>query len=652
MEINFFGKAPKVSCPKCGNLHEINARSVCPKCGLKYKLPPKYSKFIEKARKKEEKISKIHFRSPSETPKRENNILAAREKSRKLRNNRLLKIAISVALFSIVFLIGMSVFFRDKDALLFKIDEYKNQPLFYLTDDNNLHCYFSNNKGCDIGAGTVSAYLSSTDGKRVYFTYSGKFGTNESNYVLLISKYGKEIKKIAECSNAVPEIIAGGNNKYLYILTPTNTEEKLYKLSLSVNSEKPIDIANEVREISVSTSGRYALISINDNGASKIMKYSATTQELSNPGIKNAHPLSIDNKGEYMIYAKSNSVDSSDIVVEKSTTERVEIPIFNDNTSLKKMTFSQDRRSFSLEYTDRILFYTCGEKDYTISNYVYGSDFSYSYNENVCYNFCTFKEIPQISNVYGTNLLPYYFYDKENECVYRIENGGVQEPVFGNNKISELRVSENGKTAFVSAEKLYTGSLDQKNNEICEIMNFSSKSLIDITPDGKLIYYTDKDGNMFTTEYGKKNTKLNKIAVDPDIVKYDNKSEKLLFVSDGKAKFIDKKGKTVNLCENILPEESVVCNPDLSQIFFVKEIQSGENETQKSLYLYSDGESKLVTSKLKNICLAKESLRIDRTKSYFTHAQTTDETAESPNIDTIPVQQPLTQTDNAPNTPA
>ena len=462
------------------------------------------------------------------------------------------------------------------------------------------------------------SYLSSADGKCVYLTYSGAYVTQEeSNYVLKISKFGEKLEKISESKSYLPTIIAGGNNKYLYIMTPTDDIGNIFELSLSVDGAKPEVIAENAREIAVSTSGRYALVSLDDSGASKLMLYSAAKNELSNPGIKNAHPLSVDNKGEHMIYAKKNTASSTDIIVERSTTDRVEIPIFKD-TPLTGIIFSADRRAFALQYSDRTVFYTCGDDDYSISNTYNGSVFDYSFNENVCHNFLSFKEIPKISDSFDKELLPYYYFDKEHKFIYKISKGGAKEPVFESNFVENLKLSDNDRVAFVSSGSLYTGKLDNKDNDICRIMDFYEKKLIDITPDGKLVYFTDSDGNMFTVEYGKANSVPKKVAVDPTVVKFASNSKRLITVSGNTASIIDKNGNSKKLCEGIIPELSVISKKDLSRFFYVKSVKNEATGTEKkSLYLYSGGKSKLVTDKLSDICFVPDSLRLDRTRSYY-----------------------------------
>ncbi|MBR3994160.1 MAG: hypothetical protein IKI97_02655 [Clostridia bacterium] len=615
----FTKKAPKVSCPKCLNLHDINSECRCPNCGLKYKLPDNYLSYLEKAQTKNTQPTEDTSPNKAELgDDKENNLRKVSENKKRIYNERILKFSFAVVTFSLVFVVLMTVFFKDKNALLFKTGEYENQPFFYTTQDGTLNCFFPNDKGCSIGIGRIDTYLSSADGKCVYLTYTGAFGSSDiSNYVLRISNYGKKVEKIAECKEYIPYIVAGGDNKYLYIMTPKDDTESLFDLSLTIDGKKAQIIAKNARELAVSTSGRLALVSIDDNGATKLMVYNASNNSLENPGIKNAHPLSIDNKGEYMIYARKNTANSTDIIVEKSTTERVEIPILTD-TVLDRIVFSQDRRSLAIIYTNRTVFYTCGDKDYSISTTSGNSVFGYDFNENVSHNILRFREIPMICNVYGKNLLPYCYYDKEHKFVYRITESGAKENVFDTHTIEHLKVSENNRAAFVSNGILYTGKLDKKGNDICRIMNFSGKNLVDISPDGKLVYYTDSDGNMFTAEYGKENTAPRKITVEPDVVTYSEKGANLLVISDGITTLIDKKGKAKKLCDSIETDLCAVAEDDLSKIFFVNKAINPDTGTETmSLYLYTKGKAKLITDQLSDTHLIKDYMRLDRTRSYY-----------------------------------
>lgn len=622
-------KAPKVACPRCKELHEINIESKCPNCGLKYKLPDEYRKYIPTntsataAPKKEAPAPTPRFKSHRPSVEealemRDKALMETAKKQRQKKSGRIIKLSISVVIISLVFFVFSLVFFKDKDALLFKVGEYKNQPVFYVTEDAKLRCAFPNNKGALVGKGTIHSYLSSSDGKNVYLTYTGAFGSDEiSNYVLRITKFGDKIEKIAEDKVYVPKIAAGGDNKYLYIMIPTDATETIFKLSVSEDGKAPKKISDKAREIAVSTSGRYVLLSENDSGASKLMIYNAPKKELINPGIKNAHPLSIDNKGEYMIYARKNTPETTDIISEKLNEKRVEIPVFNQ-TKLNSIIFAQDRRSFAMSYSDRTVFYTCGEDDYIISNTDGDSVFGYDFNNNVCHNIFSFVEIPQIINVHGTDLLPFFYYDREHKFIYRVTDKGAKESVFDTHVIDQLKVSENNRVAFVSGGILYTGKLDKKNNDLCEIMNFNNKQLVAITPDGKLVCYTDSDGKMFTTEYGKKNKSPKQITVDPDIVRYASDGKSLLSVSGDKTVLINKKGKSKDICKNIIPSMTVIADKDLSEFFYTvsyKDKNSGAEK--KKLYLYRKGKSKLITEELSDLCLIDQELRLDITKSSY-----------------------------------
>ncbi len=641
----FVSEAPKVACPKCSTIHDINAECKCPGCGLKYKLPREYDVYVENAR--EAAAGTVSFEESDGTVSgTEYSDRAVREASQKREKNRfgtLIKLSVFAVAFSLLFLALMLFFFRDKDALIYKTGNYENQPVFYHTQDGVLHCAFPNDKGCSIGKGELVDYLSCADGKCVYLTYTGEFASAEtSNYVLRISKFGKKVQKIAESKEYVPHIVSGGNNKYLYILTPKDESGNVFDMTLSIDGEKPLLVAKSVRELAVSTSGRFAFFSLEENGTTKMIVYSAAKNELTNPGIKNAHPLSIDNKGEYMVYARKNTADSTDIIVEKSTTERIEIPIFKE-TSLKSVIFSEDRRTFAVQYTDRTVFYTCTDKDYSISNTYEGSLFGYDFNDYVCHNYITFKEIPEILNVFGKDLLPYYYYDRENRFVYKVSEGGTRESVFDTHSIDELRVSDNGRCAFVSNDILYTGKLDKKNNEITRIMTFSGCTLVDISPDGKFVYYTDADGNMFRTQYGEDGADRVKLTVDPGIVKISDNGDMILTVSGGTASIIDKKGKTEKLCDGFDVNMSAIAADDLSGIFYVNsEADEESREIRKSLYLYRDGKSKLISDKVSDVCTVKDSARIDMTKSSYvdvlSNVQSDPEnTAVDQNNSTIPV---------------
>ena len=638
----FSRKAPMVACPKCKELHEINAECTCPVCGAKYKLPKQYEKYVRSAKAKKEREEKkkldAEAKAKADAAKREEKASSvganaskdiakdsredALERTSKvqlhIKHRRLIVLSACAIAVCALFIVLALTLFKDKDAPLFDAGEYVNQPVFYTEQDGLLRCAFPNDKDCSVGKGEIVSYLSSSDGKCVYLTYKGAFGSDEaSNYVLRISSFGEKIEMIYENAEYMPEIISGGNNRYLYIMVPKDDASYLYELYLSEDSETPELISDNTREIAVSTSGRYALVSLDDSGASKLMLYSAAKDEMTNPGIKNAHPLSVDNKGEYLIYARKSTADSTDIVAERSTTNRVVIPLLKD-TELKSVIFSADRRSFSVVYEDRTVFYTCGEDDYVITNTDSSSLFGYRFNENVCHNLLSFKEIPAVYDVLQKDILPHYYFDTSNRLAYRIKADGTKEALFGSMRIDSLKVSENDRVAFVSANMLYSGALNKKNNDLFLIMNFTNKTLIDISPDGKTIVYSDSDGNLFATEYGKENTEPVKLSVDADIVRFARDGKTALVVSGDNAMIVDSKGREKLLCEGIITEESFEADDKLSRIFYtVNDGTDSDGSVQKSLFLYKGKKTALISDKVVSVFNRRSGANISVTRSSY-----------------------------------
>ncbi len=613
--MKLFSKQPKVSCPKCKTLHQINPESTCPVCGAKYKLP---DEILEKYSNAKKHTDESIFSKVTKAAKKKLSKFTRKYDNLNGKTKRLIKLCSALAAFFAIFLVIIMVCFTDKEPALYKVGEVKNQPNFYYTTDDSLNCLFDNGKTVCIGTGLLRDYVSSAGGKEVYVSFSGalcgKAAESSSNYILKIKNY-KDVSVVTENADYVPSMLAGGDCNYLYIAIPVNTQDNLSNLYLSKGGKEPVLISEEVKDICISPNGRHALFSIYDSGATKLMEYSAASGDITNPGIKNSYPLSIDNKGEYLIYAKKIDETNMNIISERSTSERIELPLLPES-HLERIVFSEDRRSIAIGYSDRTTFYSCGSDSYSTVLTYNGSVFGKNLNRSANYNLLSTAQIPEIQNTHGASLLPYFFFDKDRQGIYCVEKDGSKVPVF-DRTFDSVKVSENGYVAFVSDGKLYSGKLDHRSNELCELMDFQGKTLVDITPDGKKICYTDNDGNLFTVKYGKKNDTPAKIFVDPDFVKFSSDGKTILVSGDNVASFI--KGDNVtNLCEGLLPEETRAVKKDLSKIIFAKsEYENGVKTDKKGLYLYSKGKAQLITDNLKSL-IVKETERIDRSLSYYT----------------------------------
>lgn len=610
-----FNRKPKVACPKCKALHELNKESTCPICGTKYKLPDEYTAALQND------ASTFSLRASSVKVINKLTCTASKIVSDfgNLKNStkRLIKISSVLCAVFVIFIIAVLACFADKEPLLYNPGVPENQPMFYYTSDDRLCCLFPNGKNVDIGVGVLRDYASCVTGKNVYVSFSGTLGnepaSKAANYILHISKYSK-INEIFSDKDYVPEFLSGGNCGYVYIMLPDGGISELSTLFLSKDGKEPQKICDSVRDLCISPNGKHAFFSVDDNGGSKLMEYSVGA-EPENPGIKNAYPLSVDNKGEYLIYAKKTNAESISIVSEKSTSERLEIATIKE-THLSRLIFSADKRKFAIEYDDRTTFYSCGDDYYSTVLTYNGSRFGMNISENTKQNILSLSDIPALSISNDASLLPYYFFDKEREGVYCVDKDGSKIPVF-DRTFTQFKVSENGYVAFVSDGKLFCGKLNPRNNQLCEMSDFSAKTLVDISPDGKKILYNDADGNLFSIDYGVKNDTPEKLYVDADFVNFSDDGKTLLVCGDNVTSFISE-SKVSNLCEGIIPEETAIINGDLSVIVYAKEVYVGGEPTgEKSLCLYLDGKTRIITEKLGRL-LVNDRTRVDRTLSDYT----------------------------------
>ncbi len=595
-------RQPKVSCPKCKTLHSLNEENICPNCNTRYKLPEEYEKLKTKGKSRNSIINRI------------TNTISKLERSyTQLRSStkHLLKLSLIMALMSVVFLVILTFCFSDKEPILMKIEKVSVGTLIYETEDDTVNCLFTNGKKLPLGNGIVRQKLQSPDGKTVYLVFSGALSGNtaesSSNYVLKISNY-KNLAILDSHSEKAPEIMASADGKYLYVLKEEDSSRGTKTLSLYESGKEARLISGEVKEACISPNGHYALFSVDDSGASKMIKYSLAPKELTNPGIKNSTPIALDNKGDYLIYLKKTDTEHAKIIAEKNTDKRLEIPLLPDNTLLG-VVLSQDRRTIGIEYSDRTTFHTCSTDYYMTVLTHPGSTFMRDRQEGTNYNCTTSANELKIENIYG-DLLPYYFFDKERQGIYCIEKDGSKIPVFSKT-FDTVKICENGNVAFVADGILYCGKLNYNSPDQTELMSFAGKTLVDISTDGKKILYKDADENLFSVAFNTKNDTPKKLVSDPDFVKFSKDGKSMLYTSD-KVTTIVRGKKKMNLGESLINGETYVADDNLSTIVYAAK----PDGDRKTLYIYSGGKSKIITDNLRTI-LCPEERRIDVTKSYY-----------------------------------
>lgn len=620
-------EAPKISCPKCGAIHELNIDAACPECGTKYKLPEQYIELAKRnaARKDardRRKAKLLGFFGLFRPNTEQTSDSAAKAKKSKLK----IRIAYvcGFVLVCAVFVLVTLGLFSDKEPLHFVTDSAENQPLFFSDTDGIVHYLFPDGSEGNIGKGTVSDYAASSDGKTVYLTFTGFLSptesytsnTDSSNFLMSLTDFGK-LSLILESKTSVPEFVAAGDCEYVFIRVAEEQNRMLGTLSVIHDGRYTASVVESVRDLCVSPNGHYALLSVDDSGASKLMKYSLANNALENPGVKNAYPLSIDNKGEYIVYAKKNDSTSLMIVSEKDTSTRLEVPVI-DTEKLRAVVFAADRRSFAVKYTDRMTFYTCGTDTYSTMGAYEGSEFCYDMLDSD-YNLLYTESIPAIVNVAETELLPFHYYDRDSKTLFRLDEG-TQTHIF-NRTVDDVVISENERTAFVSEGKLFCGDMGGDGTAF-EMGEFGGKTLVDISPDGKLIAYSDSDGNLFTLEYGKTIANQNmgiKRSVDVSNARFSDDSKKLLVTSDGVTSLVNlKNGESTVLTTDIIAEYTYVYKGDLSHIAYAAYVPTeNEGEKSKTLYIYKNGKSTIASENLDAFVLPNYAKRIDVTRSDY-----------------------------------
>ncbi len=582
-------------CPKCGKLHEMNGDNVCPYCHTHYKITVKEPVTAQTQVGAEKaqgpgRSSRLPALFSGKGVIKSRFALRLQETAKRVgsmkpKTKRLLAVLGGALVAFVLFAAALVYFFADREPVMYRAGKRTVQPVFFRDTEESLFCVFPSDKPytAALGKGELLGTASSHDGRLVYALVReipGGDGAESVDSLLRIRDFS-EVTPVASGKAGSVRFACGGDCGYLYFTVTGGAD--FAELFLLKEKGEPKRIAGDVipDAYAVSPNGRYCFFRVDDAGASKLLKYNCGKDECQNPGIRNSYPLSVDNKGEYLIYAKK-SADSMTVVAEKSTSERVELPVIAE-AQLQRIILTEDRRALCIEYADRSAFHTCGGGKYsTVLTYA-GSSFGYDFTENAA-NVLGIPEIPELRTVRGSSLLPYYFFDKEREGVYCINKDGAKVPVF-DRTFDEVKVSGNGRCAFVSDGRLYCARLDSGNVSAAELCSMEGKTLFDISDDGKRIFYTDSDGNLLSVRFGKAEDEPVKIIADADYIRFSKDGKKLLASADGVLSVISD-GKLVGFDDSVIPECTFLFGADYNHMIYAKyERTDGAKNGRVGLYL-------------------------------------------------------------------
>ena len=326
------------------------------------------------------------------------------------------------------------------------------------------------------------------------------------------------------------------------------------------------------------------------------MKFSVKTMESESVGVKNAEPLTIDNMGKYISYIKKNESGNLDVYIESNVQDREKVAL--ETPFINSVLVSSDYRSFVFECGNISTFKSVGSDPFTILAKT-GSGLEIKIDEYSSYNVFENKDVSFVEKVcYCENrsFLPYYYIDSNDgqNQVMVADKTGNKTPLF-DKTFSEYKSS--GKNiAFISNGSLYTAQINNKDAATSLVSeNFSGYSLTDISNNGKYIFFSDEDGNMYRMPYKYDGSNMTKIAVDAVFLEPSDNGKTALFVSNSALSILNKNLKIKKVSEKV-DEKSVYFLEKFSKLLYIE----NENDS-KSLYLYKNNKQNLLSSNIKQV---------------------------------------------------
>lgn len=505
---------------------------------------------------------------------------------------------ISVAVILLLVLIVSAValvsnIIKNNESLIFDFEDHTVAPLFYKNADGNTY-YSLKRSSSLIGSGDIVDFAYSQNGKVTYAVFKGRRNTEsiaESTSLLKISSNGKKIETVVEAQFGSDIVFRqGGNCKYVYYLVSENlgsyqNSSRLYlydskaKKSIRITEYKNTDYYDNFR---VSPNGRYMIYKSEDGNSTKLLKYSVKDSVSTLLGVKNAEPVSIDNKGKYYSYIKSNSDDKADFYIESSVNDREKVAL--DKLCADRIIISKDSRSFVIETGNITTVKTVGSEPCVIAAKT-GSGLGIDIVEHITSEDNTdliLSLVHTVSYSENNSFLPYYYVseDLNGTSMFMVcRKDGVKEDLISNRFTNYCT---NGTyAAYVYENSLYTTKISG-GEETLVSENFEGYTLKKLSENGAYIFYSDIDGNYYRIPYKYNGADWIKIAVDPSPFISSIDGKKGVYHSDGSLYFT-KNDKSAKTGEMVNVSKCYIMD-DASTAYYLAVSDSSQSHNAYTLY--------------------------------------------------------------------
>lgn len=574
------GKKPSLySCSACGSsFSPLSSGGICPFCHT----PNPHLVEKEKIRRRRQQI---------------------RNKQIKTAITRL-SIVIALVIVLIVSVTALvSNILKNNESLKFDSEDPSSAPIFYTNSDGNAYFYLKRTPYL-IGNGEIFDFAYSASNGVTYAVFKGRRDTEsiaESTSLLKITNGGKKIETVVE-SQAGSDIVfkQGGNCKYIYYLVSENlgsyqNSSRLYLYdSKTAKSIRITEYSNTgyYDNFRVSPNGRYMIYKGEDGKGTKLLKYSVKESASILLGVKNAEPISIDNKGKYYSYIKENADNKSDFFVESSVDDREKTSL--DKLCADRVIVSSDSRSFIIETGNLTTVKTVGSEACVIAAKT-GSGLGINIVKALTDHDdtdLTLSLVHTVSYCKNESFLPYYYVSEDINGTYMFmvcRKDGVKEELLSE-RFSNY--CTNGTlAAYVVQNSLYTTKTAGSDATLIS-ENFEGYTLEALSDNGKYIFYSDLDGNFYRIPYKYNGADWTKIAVDPEpyISSFDGNSA--IFQSEG-ALHHTKNGKSVKIGDMVHASKCIVMS-DASSAFYLTVSDGSKAHNAYTLYTYNGSRSSAV----------------------------------------------------------
>ncbi len=533
-----------------------------------------------------------------------------RQRRQQIRNKQiktaLTRLSIAAALVLILIISAVSLIssiIKNNESLIFDFEQMSSAPIFYTTSDGSAY-YRSSRSSALIGTGEITYFAYSKNDNTAYAVFKGRRNTEsiaESTSLLKISSNGKKIETVVEAQYGSDIVFKqGGNCKYIYYLVSENlssyqNSSRLYlydsqsKKSIRITEYKNTGYYDNFR---VSPNGRYMIYKAEDGQNTKLLRYSVKESVSELLGVKNAEPVSIDNKGKYYSYIKTSANDKAEFYVESSVNDREKVTL--DKLCADRIIVSKDSRSFIIETGNITFVKEVGSEPCVIAAKT-GSGLGISIIEQSTTHDTTdliLSSVHTVSYCENTKLLPYYYVseDIDGTSMFMVcRKDGVKEDLVSGRFANYCT---NGTlAAYIYENSLYTTKISTGQSQLVS-ENFERYTLKAISQNGKYIFYSDADGNYYRIPFKYNGADWTKLAVDPEPFVASSDGSDAIYYSEGSLHSI-KNGKPSKIGDMVHSSKCYIMN-DASYAYYLAVSDTSNIHNTYTLYSFNGSKTAVI----------------------------------------------------------